>query len=214
MWCFSITSHIKCCFSFLVTGRGSAQSSDNTYQIHGEVRDIETNQPLPAANVYLDQTQKETETNGDGHFTLTNLTTRNYILVATKDGYQRMQVKIPIPGYINKKIIIGLTHSDENEDKNSEVLALAHKIFSSIPDSLQLENIWKEGDWLLEETDNEMALQLWEKVYRQFSDRNLKSTDPRIGIRFIEFVTDQKNYGRYTTASEIYYWGLIDVSST
>lgn len=80
------------------------------------------------------------------------------------------------------------------------------------PDSLLLENSWKKGQQLIENNNFEQALKNWETIYDLHNAGPIQETDPRIGFRYIEIVTVLKLRNRYKKASELYNWGLSNIS--
>lgn len=63
----------------------------------------------------------------------------------------------------------------------------------------------EEGKRAVEEGHTEQALELWSAQAERSGD---EITDPRIGISYIELVTQQQNNELYERAVDMYYWGL------
>jgi len=64
--------------------------------VRGNIYDKETGEPIPFANVFLQNTTKGTNTDLDGFYTLTKIEPGNYTLVATFIGYDTASVDIKL----------------------------------------------------------------------------------------------------------------------
>ncbi len=71
------------------------------FSLSGNVYDSETNQPLPGANIVLDNSFRTTVSDLNGNFTFTNLKDGKYLIKATYVGYET----------INKKVIVRQNHN-------------------------------------------------------------------------------------------------------
>ncbi len=66
--------------------------------------------------------------------------------------------------------------------------------------------LYAEGVRLKESGEWQQALVFWERASETLGGENLH--DPRIGIAFIETVTENRAVNQYDTASDLYLWGL------
>ncbi len=71
------------------------------FSLSGNVYDSETNQPLPGANIVLDNSFRTTVSDLNGNFTFTNLKDGKYLIKASYVGYET----------INKKVIVRQNHN-------------------------------------------------------------------------------------------------------
>lgn len=98
--------------------------------------------------------------------------------------------------------------------EDTQSITQTDRIEFSGPDSLLLENSWKKSQQLIENNNLEQALENWETIYDLHNAGRIQETDPRIGFRYIEIVTDLKLRNRYKKASELYNWGLSNISNS
>lgn len=77
--------------------------------IKGEVRDGETQSPLPGVNIYLPETQYGTSTDSLGQFQIASPTGKDFTLQATCVGYASFQINIPPNKTTNTPLSILLT---------------------------------------------------------------------------------------------------------
>lgn len=83
-----------------------------TYQINGHV--FSENEPLPFANIYLQNSSKGTMTDGNGNFQLTNIAPGTYTLIASFTGYRTHQQKITIT---DKNITLNFNLDNEAQEE-------------------------------------------------------------------------------------------------
>lgn len=77
-------------------------SHAQTGGVEGMVIDAETQQPLPFAHVFINNTTHVTTTDADGHFKLQNLPVGQVEIVSTFVGYESSQSKVSIkPGEVS-----------------------------------------------------------------------------------------------------------------
>ncbi|WP_248724719.1 carboxypeptidase-like regulatory domain-containing protein [Seonamhaeicola sp. ML3] len=85
---------IKLLLFFLLIGSSSLYAQ----KITGKVTALKKG--LSNVKVYLKDTSKETITNKSGFFTIENVTPGNYTIVASSDGYKRVEKKIKVEGNV------------------------------------------------------------------------------------------------------------------
>jgi outer membrane cobalamin receptor len=94
-----------CCFA-------SASWAQGTASIQGTVRDATTNDPLPLANVALENAGQGTSTNTDGQFVLTGLSAGAYTLVISYIGYRVFRERISLDPGEERQINAALQPAD------------------------------------------------------------------------------------------------------
>ena len=82
--------------------------SGTTGKVSGFVRDAETGDPLPGANVVLDGTLMGAATDMDGYFFIINVPPGKYDLNATMMGYQTQSAKIVVHVDLTVKVKFNL----------------------------------------------------------------------------------------------------------
>ena len=97
-------------FIFLLPFYLQAQSDCNSV-ITGRILDADTKLPLKNTNIYLQEQDLMTQTNGHGFFTFQSLCPDTYNLIITTLGFERKELSIKITGK-NKSRDIYLEHSD------------------------------------------------------------------------------------------------------
>lgn len=81
----------------LIVFPAEKEEAIQTGSIEGEIIDTETGDPLPGANVFLKESRNiGTSTDEDGRYTLSDIETGTYILVATFVGYQRNEKEVVV----------------------------------------------------------------------------------------------------------------------
>jgi len=77
-----------------------------------------------------------------------------------------------------------------------------------LPGALTAQDLdaYTEGQILAQTDDWIGALEVWEEGQNELNDRD--QYDPRLGIAYMELVTDREATGFYETASEIFLWGF------
>ncbi len=81
------------------------------------------------------------------------------------------------------------------------------KFTFSAPDSLLPLNVVKSNN-------PEQILHKLESDYNLYRTKGGEWTDPRLGFKYIERITEKKLKSRYKKASEIYYWSLSNIPDT
>ena len=66
------------------------QSSSQQFYIRGRVSDVETQQPLKGASVYINNTTRGTTTNANGDFELGPFSPGRYEVIASFVGYESL----------------------------------------------------------------------------------------------------------------------------
>ncbi|MDR1725745.1 MAG: TonB-dependent receptor [Bacteroidales bacterium] len=73
-------------------------TNDKTIRIEGEVKDVNTNEPIAYANIVIEDTKVGTATNLEGFFAFNNLKAQTYILKVSYVGYETETVVIETNG--------------------------------------------------------------------------------------------------------------------
>ena len=66
------------------------------------------------------------------------------------------------------------------------------------------DRLWERGRQAADRGDIELALKIWESAVDSLRP------DPRIGLDYIELVTEEERTGLYQKASSLFYWGFSD----
>lgn len=83
-----IRTGLACFVLFLILGMIPAEAAERTGTLTGEVRDAETDDPLPGANVVLEGTTLGTSTNADGSYRLDGVPEGSYTVRVSFVGYE------------------------------------------------------------------------------------------------------------------------------
>lgn len=84
--------HIVIALSLLFFGHSAAFAA----AVLGRVRDAETAEPLPFANIYLEEAKRGTSTDLDGKFEIANISEGSDILVIRFVGYKTHRIPIVV----------------------------------------------------------------------------------------------------------------------
>ena len=118
---------LLCCFA-------TAAWAQEPAAIRGVVQDAVTGDPLPLANVTLENAGRGTSTNQDGRFVLDDLSAGAYTLVASYIGYQVFRERVTLDAGETARLTIGLqptevaidevTVTGEREDESARSLGV------------------------------------------------------------------------------------------
>jgi hypothetical protein len=78
------------------------------FSVSGTVLDIETNLPLPNANVFIDKSLIGSSTDSSGHFQLANVPVGNFEIVASLIGYEAQKREIIVSWEFKDQIVFKL----------------------------------------------------------------------------------------------------------
>ena len=112
-----------------------ALSISNLYaqnSIKGQVKDANSNQPLPYVNIYFSDIAKGATTNEDGRFSIENLPTGPHQMVISYIGYATKSIQINIPNNVDLQISL-----------SSTAIEMEDVIISTPFHKLQSENVMK-----------------------------------------------------------------------
>lgn len=79
------------CSSFFFAAGVTAQVT-----VQGTVLDAETGEPLPAANVVLDELQRGAPADADGNYEINNVPSGTYTIVVSYVGYDRYEQSLEV----------------------------------------------------------------------------------------------------------------------
>ena len=79
--------------------------------ISGYIRDNDTGEPLPYANIILPDLDRGTTSNGDGYYVISNVPVGEHRFIVSIIGYTKYDETVSIPQDIDKRIDIRLKPS-------------------------------------------------------------------------------------------------------
>jgi len=74
------------------------------YAISGKITDSQTGEPLPGANIIIENTLLATTSGTDGYYSFQKLKSRKYVLKATFIGYSPVEKTVNVTGNIQMDI--------------------------------------------------------------------------------------------------------------
>ena len=93
---------------------GSIISLGQNALVRGNIYDKDSGEPIPFANVFIENTTKGTNTNMDGFYTIADIEPGNYTLVATFIGYDTARVDVKLSKYDIEYTSLYLTETSIN----------------------------------------------------------------------------------------------------
>ncbi|MDO6595982.1 TonB-dependent receptor [Oceanihabitans sp. 2_MG-2023] len=124
---------MKLIYFIVILFYGSTIVAQSIYNVEGKV--ISNGEPLPFANIYIENTTKGSTTDENGHFLIKNLEKGNYTIIASFTGYKTQKKTI----HISDKTVYINFHLNENDDLEEIIITGTLKAVSRLESPVPVE---------------------------------------------------------------------------